>query len=324
MTVLTDTQVVTASGGLVELGYSQITGTYTTTTTSAGNTTTFVGPVTIVSDGSPLEVEFFCPSAVNAAAGGSQVIVNLVVDGAVQGYLAANYSSFANTSQAIALSGHRRITLSAGSHTIGVSAWHGGAAGSLNAGSGSGTDWSPTFLRVSKIVQATQWPAVTTGTIICTSSTRPASPFAGQQIYETDTSKSLIYSGSVWQPPWNTAWGIVGVGTKSDGAAVPANTSFCSVTFTPVLNRYYSAFYTSRTVWSAAGTIGIYDSVAGGRIAEQYGTPDPVTLQRTKTFSTTASRTLSILTDGAQTPISGSYSGQERPAQLVVTDVGPA
>jgi hypothetical protein len=211
MTSLTDTQVITASGGLVELGYSQITSGYTTTTTSATNTTTFVGPVTIVSDGSPLEVEFFCPSAFNAAAGGSQVIVNLVVDGAVQGYIAGNYSAFANTSQSVALSGHRRITLSAGSHTIGASAWHAGAAGFLNAGTGSGTGWSPTFIRVSKIVQATQWPAVTTGTIICTSSTRPAAPFEGQTIYETDTKKELTYTGAAWteSKQFRTAGGSV-------------------------------------------------------------------------------------------------------------------
>lgn len=44
-------------------------------------------------------------------------------------------------------------------------------------------------------------PAVTPGTFICTSSTRPASPFAGQQIYETDTSKSLIYNGTAWVAP---------------------------------------------------------------------------------------------------------------------------
>jgi hypothetical protein len=47
-------------------------------------------------------------------------------------------------------------------------------------------------------VQATQWPAVTTGTIICTSSTRPASPFEGQKIYETDTSREYLWDGSAW------------------------------------------------------------------------------------------------------------------------------
>lgn len=35
-------------------------------------------------------------------------------------------------------------------------------------------------------------------TIICTSSTRPSSPFEGMEIYETDTDKVLIYSGTGW------------------------------------------------------------------------------------------------------------------------------
>jgi hypothetical protein len=38
-------------------------------------------------------------------------------------------------------------------------------------------------------------------TTICTSSTRPASPFEGQKIYETDTGLSLIYDGSAWVSP---------------------------------------------------------------------------------------------------------------------------
>jgi len=33
---------------------------------------------------------------------------------------------------------------------------------------------------------------------VCTSSTRPASPFDGQVIYETDTDKALVWNGSAW------------------------------------------------------------------------------------------------------------------------------
>ena len=33
---------------------------------------------------------------------------------------------------------------------------------------------------------------------VCTSSTRPGSPFEGQQIYETDTDRILVYNGSAW------------------------------------------------------------------------------------------------------------------------------
>jgi len=34
--------------------------------------------------------------------------------------------------------------------------------------------------------------------IVCASTTRPSSPFEGQEIYETDTQKTLVYSGSAW------------------------------------------------------------------------------------------------------------------------------
>jgi hypothetical protein len=33
---------------------------------------------------------------------------------------------------------------------------------------------------------------------VCTSSTRPAAPYEGQMIYETDTKNSLVYNGSAW------------------------------------------------------------------------------------------------------------------------------
>jgi len=35
---------------------------------------------------------------------------------------------------------------------------------------------------------------------LCTSATRPASPFDGQAIFETDTSLAYVYDGSGWQP----------------------------------------------------------------------------------------------------------------------------
>jgi len=39
-------------------------------------------------------------------------------------------------------------------------------------------------------------------TTICTSGTRPASPFEGQKIYETDTDFEYIYDGSAWRVAW--------------------------------------------------------------------------------------------------------------------------
>ena len=34
--------------------------------------------------------------------------------------------------------------------------------------------------------------------IVCASTTRPSSPFEGQEIYETDTQKTLVYNGTSW------------------------------------------------------------------------------------------------------------------------------
>jgi len=38
---------------------------------------------------------------------------------------------------------------------------------------------------------------------VCTSSTRPASPFEGQMIYETDTDKVLVWNGTDWYANFN-------------------------------------------------------------------------------------------------------------------------
>ena len=197
MTVLTDTQVVTASGGLVELGYSQITSTVTVSSTTEGASGTSVIPaLTVVCDGNPVLVEFYAARVdVPANASGNTIITNLLYDGANQGRLTVTGSG--NNAQVLAPAfASFRITPTAGVHTFAVTAFRNNANGYVWNDSNSRA-----FLRVSKIVQATQWPAVTTGTIICTSSTRPASPFVGQQIYETDTSKSLIYNGTAWVSP---------------------------------------------------------------------------------------------------------------------------
>ncbi|MEK9738106.1 MAG: hypothetical protein VW438_00075 [Euryarchaeota archaeon] len=201
MTSLTDTQVVTASGGLVELGYGQITSSVVVTSTSFTTPTTVIPDVTVVCDGSPILVEFYAPQTA-LSSGQSQIVFALWEDGAEK-YRYWHLKTNPTGSTGVDYDGVKaevRLTPSAGSHTYRVVAFSSPANNSVLAGNAT-TSNSPAFLRVSKIVQATQWPAVTTGTIICTSSTRPASPFEGQKIYETDTGLSLIYDGSAWVSP---------------------------------------------------------------------------------------------------------------------------
>ena len=42
--------------------------------------------------------------------------------------------------------------------------------------------------------------------LVCASTTRPSSPFEGQQIYETDSNKTLTYNGSTWIEESDLDW----------------------------------------------------------------------------------------------------------------------
>lgn len=198
MTSLTDTQVVTASGGLVELGYSEITSNVNVTSTSSSSPTAVISPLTVVCDGGPILVEFFAPF-LQASNGTGENYISLYEDGAEKSRNFGVLNTVAASNQLAPVHLSYRTTPNSGSHTYDIRSHH-QYAGTSVIGAGSGTTGkSPAFLRVSKIVQATQWPAVTTGTIICTSSTRPASPFEGQTIYETDTGLTRYYDGSSWE-----------------------------------------------------------------------------------------------------------------------------
>ena len=193
MTTLTDTQVVTASGGLVELGFASKNANQTITNGAAA--ATVIGPVTFVSDGSPCVLDFYVPRVDSAASTDFYFLVE--IDGAPpSGVSQGRIWNWTPTSAwNNPCSAQLRFTPTAGSHTATIKAVSVGANVTVTCAS---SNWTPAFLRVSKIVRATQWPAVTTGTIICTSTTRPASPFEGQEIYETDTKKKMTYNGSGW------------------------------------------------------------------------------------------------------------------------------
>ena len=121
---------------------------------------------------------------------------------------------------------------------------------------------------------------------VCTSSTRPAVPFEGQMIYETDTDKVLVWNGSDWYPNWNLPWGVVGA-VQSVAGNLTVTKSFAdvtgsSITWTAVAGRTYkftanaSALKNTSESWvyltvttSANAQIGsgVYASAAAGEYA---------------------------------------------------------
>lgn len=87
---------------------------------------------------------------------------------------------------------------------------------------------------------------------VCTSTTRPASPFEGQVIYETDTNRVLVYDASAWvmiadtdQPP-----ALQLIKTQTIGSAVS------SVTVSDVFSSEYDDYQVniSSTTFSATDT----------------------------------------------------------------------
>lgn len=103
-------------------------------------------------------------------------------------------------------------------------------------------------------------PVGPTTTTVCTSTTRPVAPIDGQQIYETDTLKTLYYytSKSGWFPSWGTAWGVIAVmpvKTNSSANYSATGTTDMVLTSIPVRNdRNYRAHLQSESTISATAT----------------------------------------------------------------------
>ena len=168
---------------------------------------------------------------------------------------------------------------------------------------------------------------------VCTSSTRPAVPFEGQMIYETDTDKVLVYNGSAWYPNWNLPWGLVAL-TKTSASNGSYNTteavSITSSSFTAVANRYYKVTYVEGTVYSTTttGTIGRVrlDTLTGTLLGMSYVTTNASASNHMISegvFTTTAGShvvvgTMSI--DGG----TGTLYRVNIGASIYVEDIGPA
>lgn len=72
---------------------------------------------------------------------------------------------------------------------------------------------------VLKVGDGTQWnwASMLTGAIFCTSTTRPASPFQGMIIYETDTTRMMMWDGDSWENIAHLgAWQTYGVAWQAD------------------------------------------------------------------------------------------------------------
>lgn len=70
---------------------------------------------------------------------------------------------------------------------------------------------------------------------VCTSSTRPASPYQGQVIYQTDTNTTLVWNGS--------AWVLLSTGTANPPGLELVNTTTVSAQSTITVDNCFTSSY---------------------------------------------------------------------------------
>lgn len=110
---------------------------------------------------------------------------------------------------------------------------------------------------------------------VCTSSTRPASPYTGQCIFETDTNKLLVWNGTAWVIPNSPAQNSTGLELITTGALSSTSTNFAgcfSATYenyrvvASKINMVNGGFFSYRFLNSTtAYTDGYYHSVMTNR-----------------------------------------------------------
>lgn len=182
------------------------------------------------------------------------------------------------------------------------------------------------------IDSTTGWKYLGNSTIICTSSTRPASPFEGQTIYETDTDKFLVYNGSAWYPPWNQPWGIVARGQATgnqSGITTATDLTNCSVTFTAVSGRLYkTSGYSLVQQVTSNGRIALAISDGSNSWKQEAQEYMPVNeyghlslYLYESGLSGSVTRKLRMLTTAGSCSSLGSSAS---PTQIIVEDIGPA
>lgn len=108
---------------------------------------------------------------------------------------------------------------------------------------------------------------------VCTSSTRPTAPYEGQQIYETDTDKMLVWNGTAWVIPNSSAQNptglelittctvtsVGGTAATASGGVVTIGSANTSITVDNAFSSLYNSYkiIASGSVGSAQDTMGL-------------------------------------------------------------------
>jgi hypothetical protein len=216
MTSISDTEVVNAPGGLVELAYKDDVFTNSITATTAATAQTLMGAVTVVCDGSPIELEVFLAGArPDTAAGNRQLYLTLLINGSrvLDQFGLVITPSAGDVYRPTTI--RRRMTPTAGVHTYEVRAYVDAGTGFIESGSSSGGTLRPrSYIKVNKILQASQLLVTQSNAPIVTSlpsgnlvtgqevDLYVTTPYAGYQRYKWNGSSWYMIGdsrGAEWQ-----------------------------------------------------------------------------------------------------------------------------
>lgn len=266
MTSISDTNVVNAPGGLVEVAFQQRTTDYiTSSTTVAGASNVFSSNATFIADGSPYLVDFFCGRITTYGpytniflvdgSGNSQGMFGLVFpgDNQVPGFYRYRFVPSAGSVVNLNIRG---IVNTTGSATY--------SAGDGGTGTGNQV---PMQLRVSKIIQASQLIVQTPNAPLVTS--LPSNAIDGQEVrYLADNTNGIIWNfryraGSSSAYKWEFIGGppIGSLNTGSQSVAANTGTVTASPSLSIALPGDYRVDYGGLTA-TGTGTGGQYAVIA--------------------------------------------------------------
>jgi hypothetical protein len=120
-------------------------------------------------------------------------------------------------------------------------------------------------------------PSVYTKPGVCTSTTRPAVPYTGQVIFETDTNKMLVWNTSAWVIPNSPA-------QNPQGLELVAATTF-TTSSNPFINGCFSSTYDNYRILISLST----SASTNLRIRWRYGTSTTDTTAKYDRFGATLS-----------------------------------
>jgi hypothetical protein len=102
---------------------------------------------------------------------------------------------------------------------------------------------------------------------VCTSTTRPASPYEGQVIYQTDTDQTLVWNGTAWRILSSAAVtngsvlqivaGATNTQTGKSNGTYATSTLTATITPTATTNKILVMFTQTCSTDTASGTLGL-------------------------------------------------------------------